>query len=155
MQRLEERRERELATVEEARRAAEEDRQRLAAHNAHLREVDELKTQFLATVSHELRGPLNSIVAYTELLSDEKEQMSPEAAAFLDVVERSAGQLTRLVGDLLLLSLIEAGVTPLELAPVSIREVVADAVRAAAPGAERRGIELDGSANMAAGAGRP
>ena len=37
--RLEERRERELATVEEARRAAEEDRQRLAAHNAHLREV--------------------------------------------------------------------------------------------------------------------
>ena len=144
--RLEERRERELATVEEARRAAEEDRQRLAAHNAHLREVDELKTQFLATVSHELRGPLNSIVAYTELLSDEKEQMSPEAAAFLDVVERSAGQLTRLVGDLLLLSLIEAGVTPLELAPVSIREVVADAVGAAAPGAERRGIELDGSA---------
>ena len=97
-------------------------------------------------MSHELRGPLNSIVAYTELLSDEKEQMSPEAAAFLDVVERSAGQLTRLVGDLLLLSLIEAGVTPLELAPVSIREVVADAVGAAAPGAERRGIELDGSA---------
>ena len=141
-----ERRERELGTVRQARRDAERDRQHLAEQNARLREVDELKTQFLATVSHELRGPLTSIVSYTELISDEKERLSPEAAAFLEVVERSAAQLTRLVGDLLLLSRIEAGVTPLELAPVSVREVVADALRTEAPAAERHGIELAGSA---------
>jgi PAS domain S-box-containing protein len=139
-------RERELATVQVARRAAEADRQRLASLNERLREVDELKTHFLATVSHELRGPLTSIVSYTELISDEKERLSPELGAFLGVIERSAEQLTRLVGDLLLLSRIEAGVTPLELAPVSIRTVVTDALRSAAPAADRAGVELQGSA---------
>ena len=141
----EERRERELSVVQHARRAAELDRKRLTEQNARLREVDDLKTQFLATVSHELRGPLGSIVSYTELISEEKERLSPAAASFLEVIERSADQLTRLVSDLLLLSRIEGGVTPLELAPVAVRDVLADVLREAAPAAERQGIELAGS----------
>jgi PAS domain S-box-containing protein len=141
----EERRERELSTVQQARRAAELDRKRLADQNARLRKVDSLKTEFLATVSHELRGPLSSIVSYTELIADEKEGLSPAAASFLEVIERSADQLTRLVSDLLLLSRIEAGAAPLGLAPVSVRDVLTDVLREAAPVAERQGIELVGS----------
>jgi PAS domain S-box-containing protein len=141
----EERRERELSTVQQARLAADLDRKRLAEQNARLRKVDGLKTEFLATVSHELRGPLSSIVSYTELIADEKEGLSPAAASFLEVIERSADQLTRLVSDLLLLSRIEAGAAPLELAPVSVRDVLADVLREAAPVAERQCVELVGS----------
>jgi PAS domain S-box-containing protein len=123
-------------------RAAEGDRRRLAEENTRLRAQDELKTNFLATVSHELRGPLTSIVSYTELIADERDRLSPEVAGFVDVVGRSAGQLTRLVSDLLLLSRIDAGVIPLELAPVAVGEVVAAAVRDRSPAAAQRGVAL-------------
>jgi PAS domain S-box-containing protein len=141
-----ERQQRELTAARQAREAAEAERRRLAEENAGLREVADLKSEFLATVSRELRGPLTSIVSYTELISEEKDRLSTEAAAFLGVVERSADQLTRLVDDLLLLSQIESGIAPLELAPVSVREVVAEAVRSAAPAAERNGVDLEGYA---------
>ncbi|HEV3288818.1 MAG TPA: PAS domain-containing sensor histidine kinase [Streptosporangiaceae bacterium] len=144
--REEERQQRELSAARQARAAAEAERRQLAEENAGLRAVAGLKTEFMATVSQELRGPLTSIVSYTELISDEKDRLSDEAAAFLGVVERSADQLTRLVSDLLLLSRIESGNAQLELAPASVREVVAEAVRSMAPAAERDGIELEGYA---------
>ena len=106
-------------------------------------------------MSHELRSPLTSIVSYAELIRDE-EGLSPTAARFLDVISRNAERITKLVGDLLLLSRIEAGMIPLELAQVSVAEVVTEAVQAATPGAAQQGVTLDGSApRRAAGAGRP
>ena len=50
------------------------------------------------------------------------------------------------MGDLLLLSRIEAGMIPLELAPVSVAGVVAEAVQAAAPVAAKKGVALEGAA---------
>ena len=128
-----------------SRRAAEDARQRLSRQNDELRELDELKTRFLATVSHELRSPLTSIVSYADLIRDEG-GLSPTAARFLDIVARNAERITKLVGDLLLLSRIEAGMIPLELEPVPVAAVVAEAVQAAAPGAAQKGVALDGAA---------
>ena len=96
-------------------------------------------------MSHELRSPLTSIVSYAELIRDE-EELSPTAARFLDVIARNAERITKLVGDLLLLSQIEAGMIPLELAQVSVAELVSEAVQASAPLAAQQGITLDGSA---------
>ena len=107
-------------------------------------------------MSHELRAPLSSIVSYAELIRDDEQGLSRDAAGFLDVVQRSAERLTRLVGDLLLLSRIDAGVIPLELAPVEVRDVVADAVSAAGPGAAERGRRArERGTGRAAAAGRP
>jgi PAS domain S-box-containing protein len=128
-----------------ARRAAEDARQQLSEQNDELRQVDELKTRFLATVSHELRSPLTSIVSYAELIREE-DQLSPTTAHFLDVISRNAERITKLVGDLLLLSRIEAGMIPLELTQVSVAEVVAEAVQAGTPAAAQKGVALDGSA---------
>ena len=141
----EQERDRRLQAELTSRRAAEHGRQQLAEQNEELRELDELKTRFLATVSHELRSPLTSIVSYAELIRDEGE-LAPTAARFLDVIARNAERITKLVGDLLLLSQIEAGVIPLELAPVPVAEVVAEAVQAAAPAAAQKGVALDGAA---------
>jgi PAS domain S-box-containing protein len=136
---------RRLAAELASRHAAEDARQKLSEQNDELRELNELKTRFLATVSHELRSPLTSIVSYAELIRDE-DQLSPTTARFLDVISRNAERITKLVGDLLLLSRIEAGVIPLELAPLSVAEVVAEAVQAAAPGAADQAVALDGAA---------
>ena len=138
-------RDRRLEAELASRHAAEEAQQELAEQNDELRELDELKTRFLATVSHELRSPLTSIVSYAELIRDE-DRLSPTAARFLDVISRNAERITKLVGDLLLLSRIEAGMIPLELAQLSVAEVVTEAVQAAAPGAAQQGVTLDGSA---------
>jgi signal transduction histidine kinase len=95
-------------------------------------------------VSHELRSPLTSIVSYADLIRDEG-GLNPTAARFLDVIARNAERITKLVGDLLLLSRIEAGMIPLDLAPVSVAEVVAEAVQTAAPAAAHKGVALDGA----------
>jgi PAS domain S-box-containing protein len=128
-----------------SRRAAEQTKQQLSEQNDELRKQDDLKTRFIATVSHELRTPLASIVSYASLIRDEDQGLSPDTAGFLDVIQRNAERITQLVGDLLLLSKFEAGVIPLELTPVSVPEVVAEAVRAAVPGAAQHGVVLEGA----------
>ncbi|HEY8046840.1 MAG TPA: PAS domain S-box protein [Streptosporangiaceae bacterium] len=141
----EQERDRRLEAELASRHAAEHERWELSEQNDELRELDELKTRFLATVSHELRSPLTSIVSYAELIRDEN-VLPATASRFLDIISRNAERITKLVGDLLLLSRIEAGMIPLELAPVSVAEVVAEAVQAAAPGAAQQGVALDGTA---------
>ena len=151
----EQERDRRLQAELTSRRAAEHARQRLAEQNDELRELDELKTRFLATVSHELRSPLTSIVSYAELIRDEG-GLAPTAARFLDVISRNAERITKLVGDLLLLSRIEAGMIPLELAPVCVARGRGrgGAGRGAGSRAEGRRAGRRGP-GRAAGAGRP
>lgn len=75
-----------------------------------LKEANRLKSQFLSNVSHELRTPLNAILGYTELLIDgtygrlKTDQRTP-----LEGVQRNAGDLLRLINDVLDLTRIEAG----------------------------------------------
>jgi signal transduction histidine kinase len=117
--------------------------QQLAAQNERLRRLDESRNQFLAIVSHELRTPLTSIVSFTELIRGEAGGLTAEGVRFLDIIERNADRLHRLVGDLLMLDRLEAGALPLDLAPVTVPELVAEAVRAAKPGAAKQGIRLE------------
>src|ERR1019366_5580108 len=141
--RAESRREQLLADELRARREAEEAQRRLAEQNSRLRNLDELKTQFLATASHELRTPLTSIVAFAELIRGEEDGLTPDAEGFLDIIQRNAEKLIRLVGDLLMLSRLESGVIRLELAPVSIPEVAREAVLAASAVAAEKDVALE------------
>jgi PAS domain S-box-containing protein len=102
----------------------------------------DVTTQFVATVSHELRTPLTSILSFLELISAEADGLSPEGVHFLDIIQRNANRLLRLVGDLLLLSRLESGISPPELVPVSLPDLAADAVRNAAPAAAGYGVTL-------------
>lgn len=139
----ESRRERLLAEELQARREAEEAQRRLTEQNSRLRDLDELKTQFLATASHELRTPLTSIVAFVELIRGEEQGLTPDGEGFLDIIQRNAEKLIRLVGDLMMLSRLESGVIRLDLAPVSIPEVAREAVLTASAGAAEQDVELE------------
>ena len=115
----------------------------LAEQNERLRKIDEARNQFLAIVSHELRTPLTSIVSFTELIRSEADGLTPEGIRFLDIIERNADRLHRLVGDLLMLDRLEAGALPLDLAAVSVPDLVLEAVRSASAGATKQGIAID------------
>jgi signal transduction histidine kinase len=106
------------------------------------RESDRLKDEFSSLVSHELRTPLTSIIGYVELVLDGGEELSPDARRFLEVVERNAKRLLRMVADVLFVAQVEAGRISLARAPVDLGEVAAEAVETARPAAERVGVEL-------------
>ena len=120
-----------------------ETQRRLTEQNERLRKLDEARNQFLAIVSHELRTPLTSIVSFTELIRSEAGGLTPEGIRFLDIIERNAVRLHRLVGDLLMLDRLEEGALPLDLAPVSVPDLVLEAIRSASPGAAKQGVGLD------------
>jgi signal transduction histidine kinase len=102
--------------------------------------------QFVATVSHELRTPLTSIISFLELIRAEDDSLSPDGVHFLDIIQRNANRLLRLVGNLLLLSRIESGISPPELAPVSVPELAREAVRDASAAAASFGVTLEAAA---------
>jgi PAS domain S-box-containing protein len=126
-----------------ARQLAEQAQRQLAEQNERLKRIDEVRNQFLAIVSHELRTPLTSIVSFIELIRGEAGALTPEGLSFLDVIERNADRLHRLIGDLLMLDRLEAGGLPLDLASVSVAELVTEAVRTATPGAAKQGVTLE------------
>jgi PAS domain S-box-containing protein len=104
--------------------------------------VADTTTQFVATVSHELRTPLTSIISFLELIRAEDDRLSADGVHFLDIIQRNANRLLRLVGNLLLLSRIESGISPPELAPVSVPELAREAVRNASAAAAGYGVTL-------------
>jgi PAS domain S-box-containing protein len=110
--------------------------------NARLRKVDDARNQVLAIVAHELRTPLTSIVSFCELLRGEAGGLTSEGVRFLDIIERNADRLHRLIGDLLMLDRVEVGALPLDLEEVSIPDLTAEAVRSASPGAARQGVTI-------------
>jgi signal transduction histidine kinase len=100
------------------------------------------RAQFLAAVSHELRTPLTSIISFSELLRGEASSLSTDGVRFLDIIERNADRLLRLIDDVLMLNRIEAGGLPLDLAEVSLPDLAEDAVKSAGATAARSGVAI-------------
>ena len=113
-----------LAVALETRALREE-----AAHAAIVREADELRTAMLRAVSHDLRTPLASIKAsVTSLLADDVDWAEDDRRDFLRTVDAETDRMTRLVGNLLDMSRLQAGVVTLHLAPTAVDDVVANAL---------------------------
>lgn len=99
-------------------------------------EASETLKKFLATFSHELRSPLNSIIGFSDLLSEQTRDISPETAQeFMKNINASGRHLQQIINDILDLSKIEAGKMELHIAsyPVtyfeeSVRRVLAAAI---------------------------
>lgn len=94
--------------------------------NQELKELDRLKSNFLATVSHEFKTPLTSITAFSEILLDDmtEAKASAEILRFLTIINTESGRLGRLIRNLLDLSRIEAGRMRWEHSVFPIQEVV-------------------------------
>jgi two-component system phosphate regulon sensor histidine kinase PhoR len=89
-----------------------------------LRQLEQVRTEFVANVSHELRTPLTAIQGYLETLLGGAMEDPAHARRFLEVVFRHTERLGRLLNDLTDLSNIELGRVSLHMGPVALPEVV-------------------------------
>jgi PAS domain S-box-containing protein len=96
---------------------------RLEQVNLKLREVDRLKTEFLANISHELRTPLSVIIAYSESLKAENISRE-EQREFLKVITENGKSLLGLINDLLDLSKLEVSGAMLNVTLSHIHDVI-------------------------------
>ena len=116
-----------------------------AEHAARLEgeRVSQLKDEFLATLSHELRTPLNAILGWASILKDPGAQASPEdVAQAVEVIERNARAQVQLIEDLLDMSRIQSGKARLEIEPLSLAEVISEAVQSVRHAADAKGIAI-------------
>jgi PAS domain S-box-containing protein len=114
------------------------------AHNiTERKEIERLKQDFVAMISHDLRTPLTSVQGFLSLLSagayNELSQAGKESLAF---AETSITRLIQLVNDLLDLEKMEAGRLELRRAPVWLPGLVEDAVNSMQSFAEQQGVVL-------------
>nr|WP_242464641.1 ATP-binding protein [Halorhodospira abdelmalekii] len=98
--------------------------------NERLKEVDQLKDEFVSMVSHELRTPLTSIRAFGEILLNNPEMDTGQRREFLEVVVRESERLTRLINQVLDLSKIESGSSEWQLEEVDLGRLAREAAEA-------------------------
>lgn len=112
--------------VEEARREAER--------------ANRAKSDFLATMSHELRTPMNGVLGFASILLESG--LAPQQMRLAQRIQSSGEALLAIIDDILDLSKIEAGALTLEEIPFSLRETVNATIKAVAPKAAAKQLEL-------------
>ena len=94
-----------------------------------LKQLDEVRKDFVANVSHELRTPLSILRGYIETLLDHPKTSTEELTRILEVMERHSKRLGLLVDDLLTLAQLESGDPNLQLSNVALDELFGNVVR--------------------------
>jgi PAS domain S-box-containing protein len=115
----------------------------LEAANEKLKDLDRLKSLFIASMSHELRTPLNSIIGFTSILHEEwLGPLNGEQRKNLETVLRSGKHLLSLINDVIDVSKVEAG--KMETSPVDfdLYDAMADAAELVAKDAHDKGLEF-------------
>jgi signal transduction histidine kinase len=133
-----------VASVRENYRELAEKNEALKTSYDELKQLDQLKSTFLATVSHELRTPLTSIIGYTEMLeSGAAGALSDGQSEFLKTIRGKADQLLGLISSLLDLGRLEAKSLELHNEAVDPRALLSDVGSTIVPNANRRNVALD------------
>ncbi len=133
-----------LASVRESFRDLEDKNQKLQVAYDRLKELDRLKSNFLATVSHELRTPLTSIIGYSEMLVEGLAgELSGEQREFVQTIREKGEQLLALIKGLLDLSKFESGTMSLRKNNAEVAKVVNEVVSTLQPGALKKEVRLE------------
>ncbi|HET6669793.1 MAG TPA: PAS domain S-box protein [Pyrinomonadaceae bacterium] len=110
---------------------------------AEAEEANRIKDEFLATISHELRNPLNVILGYSEVLVRSSEATESEfVLRAAEILRRNAIAQAQLVNDLLDLSRLQLGKFSLNLQVVSLTKTINDAVETVRAEALAKGLEV-------------
>ncbi len=106
-----------------------------------LQALDVYKGQLIATVAHELKNPLTSVLGHLEILQSVPD-LDRRVSASLGAMERGSQRMVRVIDDLLLLSKVGDPSTPVIARPVDLRDVVADVVDLVELTAEQKHLDL-------------
>ncbi len=123
--------------------------QQLTSANEQLRTLDTQKDEFLSQVSHELRTPMTSIRSFSEILLDTPEITLKDRQKFVSIIQEESVRLTKLLDEILDISLLEAGTISLDLQKLDLPDAVtraADTLSGMAQALDVR-FRLDGIEN--------
>ncbi len=142
-----------IGTDNTARKQVEAERRRLA-HVLQLKNVELekaksaaekanlAKSDFLSSMSHELRSPLNAILGFAQLMSSDSPPATAAQRASIDQILHAGWYLLELINEILDLAVIESGRLSLSEEPVALDEVLSECRSMIEPQAQKRGIEL-------------
>jgi two-component system NtrC family sensor kinase len=106
----------------------------------HLKELDRIKSEFVTTVSHDLRSPLTSILGYIELI-ERAGEINEQQQEFINRVQSSVQQISLMISDLLDLGRIEAGLDTTKVT-ISIEDIVKEIYESVLGAADAAGVDL-------------
>lgn len=107
----------------------QESTEALARANEQLKEIDRLKSIFIASMSHELRTPLNSVIGFSSVLSNEwAGPVNEEQKGLLTTINRSGKHLLTLINDVIDISKIESGKLDTRQEDFDLQDVINEAV---------------------------
>jgi len=107
-----------------------------------LKAYEGLRSDFIANLTHEIRTPLSALCGYAETLLDGVDDPDVRKR-FLGIIERQSRRLARLVDDLVSLSDLERGLTPLQIRELDVRRLFEEAVELMREPAARLGVEME------------
>jgi PAS domain S-box-containing protein len=112
-------------------------RARAAAEKANL-----AKSEFLSSMSHELRSPLNAILGFAQLINSDSPPPTPSQTASIDQILHAGWYLLELINEILDLAQIESGRLALSSEPTSLAEVMVECQAMIEPQGQKRGIKM-------------
>ncbi|MCH7403272.1 ATP-binding protein [Belliella kenyensis] len=111
--------------------------------NQTLRLNDMLKDEFISTVTHEMKTPITSIRAFSEILLEEEGSLSQdESRKFLDIIIQETNRMTRLIDQVLDLERFDSGKQELNLENVAVKSILMQAVNSIAQVIKEKGLKL-------------
>lgn len=133
-----------VASVRESFRTLAEKNAALQEAYDKLKELDRLKSNFLATVSHELRTPLTSIIGYSDMLiTGIAGELNPEQEEFVDTIRSRGDHLLSLISSLLDLGKLEQGNTALSRELIDAPALVNDVAKTLRPMASKMEVSIE------------
>jgi NtrC-family two-component system sensor histidine kinase KinB len=109
----------------------------------HFREIDRLKNEFIGVASHELRTPVSSLLLSAQLLKDGAVgELTPDQKEIIDIQLQDLARLEKLMRDLLDVTKLAAGMTPIHLEVTPVGELIESTVNAMQSVAKKQGVEL-------------
>ncbi len=115
------------------------------------KEVSQIKNDFVSHVSHELKTPLASIMAYTEMLADGEVDDEDTRSECYAIIQNQSQRLNRLIEDILNISRIESGLIKVSKEPVSVVLLIRQAVQAIKSYAAEKDIVIDNQTSVVIG----
>jgi len=100
------------------------------------------KSDFLSSMSHELRSPLNAILGFAQLMESDAPPPTPAQKASIEQILHAGWYLLELINEILDLAIIESGRLSLSLEPVSLADVMLECQAMIEPQAQKRGIRM-------------
>ena len=100
------------------------------------------KSDFLSSMSHELRSPLNAILGFAQLMDSDSPPASPAQKASIEQILHAGWYLLELINEILDLAVIESGKLALSLEPVSLAEVMLECQAMIEPQGQKRDLTL-------------